>query len=181
MDHLLRVHRIQRWRTRPRPTQVGIALVLENRDAVLAGQCEQLLAALARQDRAGRVLDRRDRIDVFRYDIFSPEVLEDPSERIDPQAVVIERRADDVDAEALELGQRAALSEFFENDGVAALEQQLIDKIDALPGAGGDQDIIRRAFDGGAARDLVDDEIAQPTIALRPVKIVEGQVSPPAP
>src|SRR6516162_11325028 len=50
VDDLLRVHRIERRRARAVPGQVGVALVFEDRDTVLAGQRQQRLATFARQD-----------------------------------------------------------------------------------------------------------------------------------
>src|SRR6516162_7533494 len=135
MDDLLRVHRIERRWARSFPGQVGVALVFENRDTVLAGQGQQRLATIARENRAGRVLHGRDRIDVFGPDPFAPEILDDAGETIDRQALVVERRADDVYTQPLQFGQGAAIGELLEDDGVAALEQQAVDEIDGLPGA----------------------------------------------
>src|SRR5215472_11419513 len=116
VDDLLRIHRIQGRRARTVPGQIGIAFVFKDRDIMLSRQGEQLLAAFARQDRTGRVLDRRDRIDVFRNDTLALQVLDDPAKSLDLQPFVVERRADNVGPEALELGQGAAIGEFFKDD-----------------------------------------------------------------
>src|SRR6516162_6341790 len=133
MDDLLRIHRIERWRASAVPGQVCVALVFKDWNTVLSRQCKQLLAALARQNRAGRVLDRRDRVDVFRNDALSLEVIEDPGDRVDLQPLIVQRRANDVDTEALQLSQRAAISEFFEDDRVTSLKQKMVDEVDSLP------------------------------------------------
>src|SRR5271166_73273 len=122
MDHLLRVHRKQGRRAAAVPGQIRVAFVLEDRDAVLFRQGEQFLAAPARQDRAGRVLHRWDSIDVFGYGSLAPEILQNAGECVYPEALVVERRADHIDAETLQLGQGAAIGELLEDDGVAALE-----------------------------------------------------------
>ncbi len=43
------------------------------------------------------------------------------AERVDPQPVIVERRADDFDPEALQFGQRAAIGELLEDHRVAAV------------------------------------------------------------
>ena len=46
---------------------------------------------------------------------------------------LIERGADDVDAEPLQLGQVAAIGEFLQDHRVARFQQHLVDQIDCLP------------------------------------------------
>ena len=54
---------------------------------------------------------------------------------VDPDAVLVERRADDVDPEAAQFGQIAAIGELFEDHRVARFEQHLVDQVDRLAGA----------------------------------------------
>ena len=94
-----RAHGVERGRALAVPDQVGIAIVLEDRHAVLLGRAEQLGAALLRHDGAGRVLHGRDGVDVFRPDAAALEVVERGRQRVHPHAVAVERNADRVDAE----------------------------------------------------------------------------------
>ena len=180
VDHLLRVHRIEGRRAGPVPGQVSVAFVLEHRNPVLARQRQQRLAALARQDRTSRVLHGRNRIDVFWADPFAPEILNDAGETVDRQALVVKRRADDVDAQPLQFGQGAAIGELFEDDGVAMLEQQAVDEVDRLPGARRDQHVVGCAFDRRPLGNLVDHELTQSEVPLRAVEVVERQIGPAA-
>ena len=138
------------------------------------------MAAVHRQDRAGRVLHGRDRVDVFGHGPFALQLVEDLRQRVEAQAVIVERRADDIDAEALQLADRPAIGEFLEDHGVAAVEQHPVDQVEALAGAGGDQHLVGRAVDA-APVDLVDDEVAGGAEALRPMRVVERQIGPLAP
>src|SRR6516162_8202181 len=122
MDDLLRINRIKSRRAVAVPGQIGVTLVLENGHAMLTGQGEQRLTSLQRQDRSGRVLDRRDRIDVFRDNALAPKILDDPSKCVDLQPLLVERGADDVHPEALQLGKRTAIGKLFEDHRVATLE-----------------------------------------------------------
>ena len=135
------------------------------------------MPAVERQDAAGRVLDGRDRVDVFRLHAARLQPVEDRRQRIDADAVLVERHADDVDAAALQLGQRTAVGIFLDQDGVARREEKAADDIDALARARGDQDVIARAGDGAMAAELAGDEIAQALVALRPLcEIVKRQL-----
>src|SRR5260221_12523691 len=120
---MLRVHCKQGRRAVAVPGQIRVALVLEDRDTVLSREREQFLTAPARQDRAGRILDRGYRVDVFRNGSLPPEIVENAGERVDPHSLVVQWCADHIDAEALELGERAAIGELLEDDGVAPLKE----------------------------------------------------------
>ena len=103
------------------------------------------------------------------------EIVEDLPERVDAQPVIVERRADDIDAEPLQFGQRAAIGEFLEDHGVAAVEQHPVDEVEPLARTRGDQHVVGRAVDA-AARDLVYDKFADAAEALRPVRVVEREI-----
>ena len=53
-------------------------------------------------------------------------------QRVEPQAFVVERDADGVDAELGEPGERAAIGLLLDQDGVALAEQQAVDQVEAL-------------------------------------------------
>jgi hypothetical protein len=135
------------------------------RHAVFDRHLEELLPAFERHDAAGRVLDGRDRVDVFRGDALALEVLKDVGERVDLDAVFIERCANDLLALALQLGDRAAIGEFLEDHRVADFEQHGVDEVDALARARRNQDVVGRAVDA-AQLCLRLDELAQAEMAL---------------
>ena len=90
-------HGVDRGRALAVPDQIGIAIVLEDRHAILLRQSEHLGAARLRQDRAGRVLHRRDGVDVFWRDAVLLELSERFRQRVDPDTMVVERDTDRVD------------------------------------------------------------------------------------
>jgi hypothetical protein len=142
-DHALAAgQRMDRRRPLAGPHQVRIALVLEDHGLVFAGERDQLLAALHRHDRAGRILHRRDGVDVLGRDALGLEVGERRLQRIHAHAVIVERDADDVDAELRQPGQRAAVGLLLDQDGVALAEQQRVHQVEALQRTGGDQDFV---------------------------------------
>ncbi len=62
----------------------------------------------------------------------------------------------------------AAIGVLLEDHRVARLEQQLVDQVDALQRARGDQHVVGVGGDAAAARSLLGDELAQLAVALRP-------------
>src|SRR5215469_3489437 len=102
MDHpAMPAHGIERRRPLAVPDQVGIAIVLEYRPAVLRGELEHFAASRLAQDRPGRILHGRNRIDVFRLYAAALERCEGVAERIHAHALAVERDADRFDAEPL--------------------------------------------------------------------------------
>ena len=98
-DAAVLAHGVERRRPPAVPDQIGVAIVLEDRHAVLLGEPQQLDAARFAQDRAGRILHRRDGVDVFRPHAAALEIVERSGERVHAHAVAVERNADGVDAE----------------------------------------------------------------------------------
>ena len=90
----LPAHGIERGRALAVPDQVGIAVVLENRHAILFGELQEFGAARLRHDGAGRVLHGRDGIDVFRRDAAALEIGERRRQRVHPHALMVQRNAD---------------------------------------------------------------------------------------
>ncbi len=176
MDHAaLLAHGIDRGRTLAAPGEVGVAIVFEDRHAIVARQLQHLGAAALGQDRAGRVLHRRDGVDIFRRDAAPLVVGERGSQRIDPDAVLVEGNADGIDAEPCEPVQRALIGLLLDQHGVALRQQRVVDEVERLQRAGDDQDVIGRAVDAGIALELMDQEFAQGPIPLRAVGEVIGR------
>ena len=86
-DAAVLAHRMERGRALAVPDQVGIAVVLEDRHAVLLRQLQQFGAARLGHDGAGRVLHGRDGVDVFRRDAAALQVGQRRRQRVHPHAV----------------------------------------------------------------------------------------------
>ena len=135
-------HGVDRGRALAVPDQVGIAVVLENRHAILLRQLQQFGAARLRHDGAGRILHRRDGVDVFRRDAAALEIGERCGQRVHPHALAVEWNADRVDAEPGQPVQRALVGFLLDDHGVATRQQRRIDEVERLQRAGDDQDIV---------------------------------------
>ncbi len=166
-DAAVPVHRIERGRPFAVPDQVGIAIVLEDRHAVLRGELQELRAACLQHDAAGRVLHGRDGVDVFRRGAAALEVGERGRQRVHPHPLVVERDADHVYAEPGQPVQRALIGLLLDDNGVAARQQRRVDEVERLERAGDDQDIVGDAVDAGIALELRRQKFAKRTVALR--------------
>ena len=166
-DAAVPAHRVERGRALAVPDQVGVAIVLENRHAVLCGELQELGAARLGHDGAGRVLHGRDGVDVFRRDAAALEVGERRRQRVHPHALMVERNADHIDAEPGQPVQRALIGVALDDDGVAARQQRRVDEVERLQRAGDDQDVVGGAVDAGVALELGGEKFAQRAIALR--------------
>ncbi len=160
-------HGVKRGRALAAPGQIGITVVLEDRHAIGLGQRQQLLAAFEAEDRAGRVLYGRDGVDEFRPRAFGFEIGERRLQRIHPHAVLVERNADDIDAEPLVAVERALVAVALADQRVAAREQRAVHEIERLQRARGEEDVVEGGFDAGVARELFGEEFAQRLVALR--------------
>ena len=168
MDHaIVACDAAQGLRALTAPHEVRIALVLEDRHAIALTKLDQRVTAIEREDRCRRILDGRDRVDILRADTLGFEVGEDLAERIDIDAMIVQRRLDNVHAELLHAGDRATVRGLLHDDRVALVEQHLIDEVEPLQRSGRDQDIVDRAGDTGVLGELLDQEFAQRQIALR--------------
>ncbi len=167
-------HGVERGRPLAVPGQVRVAVVLENRHAILLRQAQHFGAAVFGEDGGGRVLHRRDGVDVFRRDALGLEIGERGRQRIHPHAVLVEGNADDVDAELGQAVDRALIGLLFEDHGVAARQQRVVDEVERLQRAGDDHEIVDGAGDAGVALQLLDQEFAQRAVTLRAVGEVVG-------
>src|ERR1019366_6768434 len=146
---------------------VGIAIVLEDRHAILFGELQQFGAARLRHDGAGRALSGRDGVDVFRRDAAALEGGENSRQRVHPHALMVERNADRVDAEPGQPVQRALVGVLRDDDGIAAGEQRRVDEVERLQRARHDQDVVGDAIDAGIALEFCRQKLAQRTVTLR--------------
>ena len=167
-DAAVPAHRIERGRALAVPDQVGIAIVLEDRHAILCCELQELGAARLRQDGAGRVLHGRDGVDVFRRDAMALEVGERGRQRVHPHPLLVKRDADRVDAKPGQSVQRALIGLPLDNNGVAARQQRRVDEVERLQRAGDDQDIVGDAVDAGIALEFCREKFAKRTVTLRP-------------
>ena len=72
-----------------------------------------------------------------------------------------------VDAEPRQPVQRALIGFLFDQHGVAARKQRLVDEVERLQRTRNDHDVVGGAGDAGIALELCGEEFAQGTIALR--------------
>ncbi len=166
-DAAVPAHGVDRGRPLAVPDQVGIAVVLEDRHAVLLRQFQHLRAAGLRHDRASRVLHGRDGVDVFRRDAAALVVGERGRQRVHPHALIVQGNADRLDAEPRQPGQCALIGLLLDQHGVAARQQGLVDEIERLQRTRDDRDVVGGAGDAGVALEFRREEFAQGTISLR--------------
>ena len=95
---------------------------------------------------------------------------------VHPDAVVVDLHGDEVDVALAQEVERAGEAELLDDDRVALFQQDLVDNLDALPGAGGNQDFVNGDVDSAVRLELVNDELAERQDALRPVEAVHGHV-----
>ena len=160
-------HGVERRRPPAVPDEIGVAIVLEDRHAVLRGEAQQLMPACFAHDRAGRILHGRNGVDVFRPHAAALEVVERGCERVDAHALGVERDADGRNAKPRQTCQCALIRRLLDDDGIAAIEENAVDEIDRLQRAGGDEDFVGIARDAGGALELLREEVAQRTVAER--------------
>ena len=168
-DAAMLAHGVDRRRALVVPDQVGVAIVLEDRHAVLCRQPQQLDAATFRHDGSGRILHGRDGVDVLRPDALALEVGERRGHRIGAHAVAVERHADHVHAHALHAVDRALVGLLLEQHGVAARQQRPVDQVERLQRTRSHQDVVGGAGNARVTLELADQEVAQPPVTLRAV------------
>ena len=131
-DAAVFAHGIQRRRTFAIPDQIGVAIVLEDRHAMLLGELEHFGTPRFWQNRAGWILHRRHRVNVFRANVAALEIVERRGQRIHAHAIAVERNADRVDAKPRPAIERALIGFGFGDDGIAARQQNAVDQIERL-------------------------------------------------
>jgi membrane protein DedA with SNARE-associated domain len=134
---------------------------------MLFGKPQHVVAPRFAQNRAGRVLHGRDRVDHLRPYAALLAVFQRRREAVHAHAVAVDRDADRRHAEPHEARERALIGVLLADHRVAAREQRAVDEIERLQRAGDHHDVVRRAGDVGVALELADQELAQRPVALR--------------
>lgn len=155
-------HGMERRRPLAAPDQIGVAVILEDRHAVFLRQRQEFAPPRFIQDRAGRILHGRNRINIFRADALAPEVFERLRKRIHAHAAAVKRNADGIDAEPIKPCQRALIGRLLDDDGVAARQQDAVDQIERLQRTGRDQDFAGMARDARGPFEFLRQEFTQP-------------------
>ena len=166
-DAVMPAHGVERRRPLAVPDQVRIAIVLEDRHAILHREPEHLLPTRFAQDGPSRILHGWHRVNVFRPHAAALEIVERGGKGVHAHAVVVKRNADGVDAEPLQARQRALIGRLLDDDSVAAREQNSVHQIERLQRAGRDQDFVGIAGNAGGALELAGEKFAKRTIAER--------------
>ena len=81
--------------------------------------------------------------------------------------MIVEGNADRLDAEPRQPVQRALIGLLFDQHGVAARQQRLIDEVERLQRTRDDHDVVGAAGDAGVALEFCGEEFAQGAITLR--------------
>ena len=149
------------------PDQIGVAVVLEDRNAILLGELQELETPLLGHDGAGRVLYRRDGVDIFRRDPAAFEVAERIGECIHPHPAAVERNTDRFDPEPRQPGQRALIGFALYDHGIAAGKQSGVDEVERLQRTRDNQDVVGGAGDVAIALEFRREKLTQCEIALR--------------
>ena len=90
----------------------------------------------------------------------------------------VKRNADRFDTEPLQPRQRALISRLFDDDGVAAFQEDSVHQIERLQGARGDENLVGITANAGGAFELSREKFAQRPIAERAAgKAVSGEVT----
>src|SRR5439155_6090281 len=119
------------------------------------------------KDGAGRILHRRDGVDVFGPDAAVLKVLERGSDGVDSHAVAIERDPNCVHAQSRKPRQRALIALLLDKDGISPREQHAVDEVEPLQRARGDEDLVRRAGDSSGPLELVGQKFPQRAVTER--------------
>ena len=178
MHHDFRRQPIQGRRCAARPHQIGVALILEDRHAVLLCQRDHLVPPVQRHHGPGRVLDRRDGVDEFGPHPLGLQIREDAFQRIHFDAVFIHRHGDDLRPRRRKTGNRTRVTKLLQQHRVAGIKEQPRDHIDRLAGPCGDQHIVRRRIDAAMALQLVRHHLAQARMPHRPLgEVIHRQIA----
>ena len=153
--------------------------VLEDEEAALAGQRGQAGAARVGEVGAGRVVAGGLQGD-------EPDLVagEDPLERVDVEAVLVDRHAEHARAGRLQRGERAGERRRLDDRDVARSEDRARDEVDRLAGPGRDDDLLglggeaARGAEGGQLRaqrrQALDLQVLQAAVAVGHDRSGEG-------
>src|SRR5436190_9150329 len=125
-------HGVKRGGAAAIPDQIGVALVLENRNPMLLRDAQQLEPALFAHDGAGWILYGGDSVDVFGTDAPRMEMIECRRQGIDPQTLAIERNAYGLYTAPGQPRERAAVAFLLDQHRISRREQNAVDEIYGL-------------------------------------------------
>ena len=117
-------------------------------------------------EHAGRVVERRDRVEELRALALGGELVERLGERLGHETAVVHRDVTDVGLVRDERLQRADVARRLAQDHVARVDEDAGDEVERLLRAGGDDDVVGVGADALQRHDL-DDLLAQRRVALR--------------
>ena len=148
------------------PDQVGVALVLEDRHAVFAAEAQHLVTTFHAEHRAGGVLQGGDGVDELGSDAVAAKVGERSGQGVHAHAVFVQWNANHVHVQLAPPAHHALIREQLGDDSVAGFQQDLVDELDALVGARGDEDVFAGRPQAAIVGQFLDEEAAQPGVAL---------------
>ena len=157
------------------PDQVGVAFILEYGHPVFAAETQHLVAPFHTEHRAGRVLQGGDGVDELGSDAIVPKVRECGGQGVHAHAVLVQRHADHVHLQLAPPANHALISEELGYDRVTGFEQHFVDELDALIGTRGNEDILVGRPQAAIVCQFLDQEPAQPGVALRTAFHVIGR------
>ena len=143
-DVLAAVERVERRQRVALVAQQPVRVVLEHEQLALGGEPDEPAAALERHRDAGRVLERRHRVDELRRAALALEPVERLLEQVDAHAVGVHLDLHDVGLVGAERGHGAGIGRALGDDHVARIDQRLADEVDHLLAAGRDEQLVRR-------------------------------------
>ena len=139
-------------------------------------QRDHAFPSLQRQDRAGRVVYGRDRIDELWRDALSLQAFQGRFQRVHIHAVLIDRHEFHLYAETVQFRIGAAVITLLQNRHIARPGQRSVHQVHRLKRTGGDQDFIRVDVHARVFLLLRGDVFAERAIPLRPgLKVIGAE------
>ncbi len=139
--------------------QLAIGIVFHDGNAVLVGEKNQLVATAFGQGDSGGILEVRQDVHEFRTS------AETGIELIGEQAVVVDGDRNVLRAVNVEGLQCAQVGGSFDEDAVAAINEELADEVEGLLGTGCDENVFRSGDDAIAGK-VAGNHFAQRLIAF---------------
>ena len=144
VDHVGRGARAQARRLGALVAQGGVDAVLEDEERALLRELDQPLPAGRREIAARRVVARR--LERAQLHLVARQHA---LQRGDVEAVLVDGDADDAGAGVLERGEQAGERRRLDHRHVVGAEHRPRHEVEALPGPGGDDDLLGRSRESG--------------------------------
>ena len=165
VDHAILFDRAHRVRRRGVEVEQAVRVVLEHEDVVRARDLENLEAALPRQRHAGRVAERRHRVQELDAPARGLQARDVLAQRLGNEAELVRLDVVDLRLERLEHDERGDVAGRLGEHDVARVEEDLGDELERVLGPGRDDDVIHARPDA-LERHHLEDVLAQPRKAL---------------